>query len=171
MVNAGEPPQPLQRRARQPQTAGAGRRSGSGGLTSVHGKSPVGRQGVRLNGCVARDLRCCAPGDSSKKVDGPQRQRPRSHAVGHRPPAGSPKARRPPRTSRPSPETLTLSKVARQLTSLVQPPWLGQLQYHNHQNDDHQHPDNDANDASVHSASVKFPWSATLPVRSCMSRT
>ena len=33
---------------------------------------------------------------------------------------------------------------------------LGQPQYHNHQDDDHQHPNNDANDASVHFASVKF---------------
>jgi len=32
---------------------------------------------------------------------------------------------------------------------------LGQPQYHNHQDDDHQHPNNDANDASVHFASVK----------------
>ena len=48
-------------------------------------------------------------------------------------------------------------------------PRLCQLQDHNHQDDDHQHPDNDANYASVHFASVKFPWSATLPVRSCMS--
>ena len=38
---------------------------------------------------------------------------------------------------------------------------LGQLQYHNHQDDDHQHPDNDANDASVHFASIEFPWSNT----------
>jgi hypothetical protein len=66
----------------QPQTASRGRRKGSGGLTSVYGKSPVGRQGVRRNGCVACALRCGAPVDSSEKVDGPQRQRPRSHAVG-----------------------------------------------------------------------------------------
>ena len=37
----------------------------------------------------------------------------------------------------------------------VQRPRLGQPQYHNHQDDDHQHPDNDANDASIHFASVK----------------
>ena len=48
---------------------------------------------------------------------------------------------------------------------------LGQPQYHNHQDDDHQHPNNDANDASVLFASVKLSWSSTRPVRSCMSRT
>jgi hypothetical protein len=64
------------------QTATAARRSGSGGLTSVYGKSPVRRQGVRLNRCVAPARRCGAPVDLSETVDGPQRQRPGSHAVG-----------------------------------------------------------------------------------------
>jgi hypothetical protein len=55
---------------------------GSGGLTSIYGKSPVRRQDVRLNGCVARAFRRGAPVDSSEKGDGPRRQRPGSHAVG-----------------------------------------------------------------------------------------
>ena len=63
----------------------------------------------------------------------------------------------------------TVARQAGNANPLLQRPGLGQLQYHNHQDDDHQHPDNDANDASVHFASVKFPWSATLPVRSCIS--
>ena len=58
------------------------RRSGSGGLTSVYGKSPAGRQGVRLDGCIARAHRCGAPVDSSANLDRPRRQRPGSHAVG-----------------------------------------------------------------------------------------
>ena len=63
-------------------SAQCSRRSGSGGLTSDYGKSPVGRQGVRVSGCVARAHRCGAPVDSSEKLDRPQRQRPGSHAVG-----------------------------------------------------------------------------------------
>jgi hypothetical protein len=61
------------------------RRSGSGGLTSVYGKSPAGRQGVRLDGCIARAHRCGAPVDSSANLDRPRRQRPGSHAVGSPP--------------------------------------------------------------------------------------
>jgi hypothetical protein len=63
---------------RLPQTASAG----SVGLTSVYGKSPGERQGVRLNGRVARAQWCGAAVDSSEKLDGPQRQRPGSHTVG-----------------------------------------------------------------------------------------
>ena len=58
---------------------GDSRRSGSGGLTSVHGKSPGGRQGVRLDRCVVGAHRCGAAMGSSANLDGPRRQRPGSH--------------------------------------------------------------------------------------------
>jgi hypothetical protein len=74
--------QPVRPRTRTATNRQCSRRRGFSGLTSVYGKSPVGRQGIRLNGCVARTLRCGAPMDSSQKVDGPQRQRPGSQAVG-----------------------------------------------------------------------------------------
>jgi hypothetical protein len=76
------PPLPFDFEVGQPHTAGCSRRRGSGGLTSAYGKSPDGRQGVRLNGCVAPARWCGAPVDSSENLDRPRRQRPRGHAVG-----------------------------------------------------------------------------------------
>ncbi len=46
------------------------RRSGSDGLPSVHGKSPDGRQGVRLDRCIARAHRSRAPLGSSANLNG-----------------------------------------------------------------------------------------------------
>jgi hypothetical protein len=62
-----------------PQTASAVDEVDPWVLTSAYAKSPVGRQDVRLNCWVTRAVWCRAHVDSSKKMDGAQRQRPGNH--------------------------------------------------------------------------------------------
>jgi hypothetical protein len=90
-VNTGKRHQPARRRwtATIRQCCG---RSDTAALLSVYGKSPVWRQGIRLNGCVTHALGWGAAVASSEKVDRPQRQRPRGHTVGQSntdPPTGA----------------------------------------------------------------------------------